>query len=44
VDPADACRLGDGPDPFCFPEPEEGGDGDSFAVGYCGAEDFCDSE
>jgi hypothetical protein len=38
--------LGDGSDPFrfCVPEPEAGGDGDSFAVGYCGAEDFCDSE
>jgi len=32
------------PAPFCSPEPEAGGDGDSFAVGYCGSEDFGDSE
>ena len=32
------------PTPSASASPEEGGDGDSFAVGYCGAEDFCDSE
>ena len=44
VDSDGACCLGDGPDAFRVPEPEKGGDCDSFAVGYCGAEDFCDSE
>ena len=46
MDPAGACRLGDGPDAFsfCVPEPEEGGDGYSFAVGYCGAKDFGNSK
>ena len=29
--------------PLPSPSPKRGGDGDSFAVGYCGAEDFCDS-